>query len=531
VNFNLDTLKRSVKMPDGTLYHKSLHLKYFAPIVINTLKRIDIEKQIRIVTGYSGLTVKDQYTGGHTIYITFIKVAENQVEIRLDNFGDIQPTKKEIFKSPIDKKLETYINNIMVARFLYSHIESKKLIYDDDKKLFKDDQRFEDKAPFHDQLVGNCTLYNLTAGTAINFGSENQLLALCKLEVLYQPLTKYITAKEKEEDQSKILNNPQRILYGGGMEDDEVKPKLDTNLLHAAYNGYLGAIEWLINHGHSPLDEDELSMAPLLAAAQNGHREVVNWLLNYDSSLAKQKNLDGNNVLNVAAFNGHLELVQFLITQGFSPKEKNNLGNSAFLEAATNGHLEVAKFLLEYDPSFAKDKDSNENNALMLASFSGHLEFVQWMLNNNPSIANKKNIYGNNALLLASVKGNLEIVQFLVRNGCSPKDENNFGSTALLESAFHGHLKILQWLLSFDATLAHKSDIDGNTALLLAVDNEKMDVVQWLLKTGKSKISEKNNEGKTALNLAKTKQMQDFLEIMYALKYIHSAPLPKGEGL
>ncbi|MHB9147324.1 MAG: ankyrin repeat domain-containing protein [Candidatus Amoebophilus sp.] len=313
--------------------------------------------------------------------------------------------------------------------------------------------------------------------------------------------------EDEEEDKGSYKSNPNHEKKQQSSEGADINEKgADINekgadgkfsLHHAALNGHLNTVQWLLENGTILEEKNNDGNTALLLAAYNGHLEAVKWLRGKGARL-NEKNNDGNTALHYAAYNGHLDTVKWLLGNGAILIEEDNDGNTALMLAAANGHLDTVKWLWEKGARL-EEKNNDYNTALMLAAANGHLDTVKWLREKGARL-NEKDSYRNTALMLAAANGHLDTVKWLREKGARLNEKDSYRNTALMWAATNGHLETVKWLLENGAILIEE-DNDGNTALMLAAANGHLETVKWLREKG-ARLNEKDRYGNTALLLA-----------------------------
>eukprot|EP00697_Spironema_sp_BW2_P006328 gnl/Spiro4/18839_TR10065_c0_g1_i1.p1 gnl/Spiro4/18839_TR10065_c0_g1~~gnl/Spiro4/18839_TR10065_c0_g1_i1.p1 ORF type:complete len:417 (-),score=57.15 gnl/Spiro4/18839_TR10065_c0_g1_i1:66-1316(-) len=146
-----------------------------------------------------------------------------------------------------------------------------------------------------------------------------------------------------------------------------VRDQVGTPLLHAAANGQLLMVQFLLEQGFSSIEETtRLGSTALLVAAGFGHPEIVKYLLSHGVSY-ESVNKDGYDALMYAAAGGHTSTVKWLVEAGgFSVLRRGNDGGTPLLAAALNGHYDCVLFLLDNGASVL-EKNKREHNAIAMA--------------------------------------------------------------------------------------------------------------------------------------------------------------------
>jgi ankyrin repeat protein len=102
-----------------------------------------------------------------------------------------------------------------------------------------------------------------------------------------------------------------RSLREKGAAIQEKDANGNTALLHAAYNGHLATVQWLLKKGGATIQEkNNKGTTALLSATCQGHLATVKWLLEKGGATIQEKDTSDNTALLLAAGFGHLAIVQ-----------------------------------------------------------------------------------------------------------------------------------------------------------------------------------------------------------------------------
>lgn len=133
---------------------------------------------------------------------------------------------------------------------------------------------------------------------------------------------------------------------------------MDSDLIRAAKAGDLKKIRGLIfQEGRA-----------LIHAAENGHLDVVKYLI----SVGVNPRVEDGRALGDAAYHGHLDVVKYLYSQGVTEFSRDE----ALGEAAGGGHLNIVQYLLEQ----GVDVNALEGQALINAAWAGNLPIVKFLV-------------------------------------------------------------------------------------------------------------------------------------------------------
>jgi hypothetical protein len=111
----------------------------------------------------------------------------------------------------------------------------------------------------------------------------------------------------------------------------------------AAWNGHLGAVKWLLEHG-AVLDREGNAWGALHYAVFNGHQELAKYLIARGAAV-NAPSPNGSTPLMLAAREGREELTRVLLESGADPKSKNDWGDSALTMAMRYDHYRVGKMI------------------------------------------------------------------------------------------------------------------------------------------------------------------------------------------
>lgn len=108
-----------------------------------------------------------------------------------------------------------------------------------------------------------------------------------------------------------------------------------TPIIHAAFEGKMAVVEWLVANGASINQQDRNGWTALHFAVQEKHRDMVEFLLKSGAAV-DVKDIHGNTPLWRAAIDarGHYELVHMLLEHKADPTSKN-YANRSPLDFAT----------------------------------------------------------------------------------------------------------------------------------------------------------------------------------------------------
>lgn len=104
------------------------------------------------------------------------------------------------------------------------------------------------------------------------------------------------------------------VLIKAGTDVNKKTISGDTPLHYAAFMGYLGCAQKLLESGAKMEEKGQNESTPLIFAAREGQFSIVKFLVGKGASM-KEKDKDGDTALECARINGHNEIVEFLMSQ------------------------------------------------------------------------------------------------------------------------------------------------------------------------------------------------------------------------
>ena len=153
----------------------------------------------------------------------------------------------------------------------------------------------------------------------------------------------------------------------------------NTALIAAAKSGHVYKMKALVEDGKGCVMDkafcsSHASSLPLFHAAINGRMQAVQWLMQNGAS---EEN--GMVALEQAAAFGHIAIVRWLL-KTIIYRDLSRI-NAAMLRAVANHHYTTAQFLLkDGGASINACTIPQEDTALMIAGCSGNLPFFKWLL-------------------------------------------------------------------------------------------------------------------------------------------------------
>jgi ankyrin repeat protein len=169
------------------------------------------------------------------------------------------------------------------------------------------------------------------------------------------------------------------LLDQPGIDIDFRDPKShgQTALHYACYNGHLGVVKLLVEHGASLEVTDKKGMTPFLEAADAESLDVVKYMEENGSDINVVTG-DGRTILHVSAAGNSVSNLEHLLqsprlTHLLSSRSKN--GRTVLLCAVQAGSVETARFILQRSSrSDVLSKTDDGHTCLHYAAISGKLK-------------------------------------------------------------------------------------------------------------------------------------------------------------
>ena len=182
----------------------------------------------------------------------------------------------------------------------------------------------------------------------------------------------------------------------------------------------------------------------LIEAAGQGDLEAVQRLLQQGASVDAQDEF-GRTALVAAAYSNHLDVVDALIAAGADVNTKDDTQQSAYLISTSEGYVELLQRTLQAGAD-VHSLDSYNGTGLIRAADRGHVEIIRELLKTDINI-NHVNRLGWTALLEAIILGDggerhTEVVRLLVEAGADVNLADGSGSMPLAHARQRGYAEI-----------------------------------------------------------------------------------------
>lgn len=194
-----------------------------------------------------------------------------------------------------------------------------------------------------------------------------------------------------------------------------------TPCMYAAKMGKVDIVKYIWSRNKNIIEmKDYKGMHAIHHAAQNGHVNVVDFLLSQGVKISETDN-GGYTPLIFAAESGSVELIKYLIEHKAKVNEKANDGMTALCIASRNGFLSIVKILIDNGAPFI---NKGKTSPLIEASGSGHLDIVKFLVEKGARV-NSKSDDGVFPLMAAAMRNRLAIFKYLLAHGAKIVKVNN----------------------------------------------------------------------------------------------------------
>lgn len=216
-------------------------------------------------------------------------------------------------------------------------------------------------------------------------------------------------------------------------------------------------------------------------AASNGRLGVVNFLVSHGAEM-EAKDRVGNTALAFAILNNHALVVRCLLRANANPQIKINFGVckiGAIKVAAGKGYHQIVKEFINHNA--LSRKHNTGGTPLSLAAAEGHLNVVKTLLTHKVD-PDETFGWGDTALITAASKGQLKCVRILLKAGADINLQDNEGLSPLMWAALKGHVKIVEILILAGANLDLRERRNNLSAIMWAVNKKQPKIIQLLMK-------------------------------------------------
>ncbi|XP_026685165.1 ankyrin repeat domain-containing protein 50-like [Diaphorina citri] len=275
-----------------------------------------------------------------------------------------------------------------------------------------------------------------------------------------------------------------------------------TALNVAAHQGFVDAVQILLEAGANINHTDCEGWTPLRSASWGGHSAVVKLLLQSGADV-NCSDMGGRTALRAAAWGGHLEVVKLLLAAGAHVNAADSEGRTALIASAYMGHADIVSSILEYDADINQQDNDGRTalsvSALCVPSSDGYAKVVSILLEKGAKVDHEDR-EGMTPLLVAAFEGHRDVCEILLENEADQDHIDKSGRTPLWAAASMGHASCVALLLFWGAYV-DTIDAEGRTVLSVAAAQGNIDVVNQLLDRGLDE-QHRDNCGWTPLHYA-----------------------------
>ncbi|PUZ64376.1 hypothetical protein GQ55_3G139200 [Panicum hallii var. hallii] len=269
-----------------------------------------------------------------------------------------------------------------------------------------------------------------------------------------------------------------------------------TALHFAAREGRTDVCQFLIDQLGLPVDpRDDDGETPLIHAARQGHLHTVKYLLDHGADPSVASSL-GATALHHAAGIGNTELMKLLLSKGVDIESESDAG-TPLVWAAGHGQEDAVKLLLQQN---AKPNIENADGitALLSAVAAGSLPCLEVLIEAgaDPNIR----AGGATPLHIAADSGNIELIKCLLKAGGDPNTCDDDGLKPIQVAAWRNNREVVELLLPLTSPIPGVSNwsVDGLIEYMLAKETEEKSELKEAtsLKSGRPQPVEVSSEAK-----------------------------------
>ena len=246
------------------------------------------------------------------------------------------------------------------------------------------------------------------------------------------PLLAHYMRSQIEKEGFPVVDYQYRI-NEANKRSEEIIEKIDP--FQAADEGRLDVLKAKIKQGFNANTLDEKQRTLLHHAAVNGQINVMQYLIDELHCRVDPLDRDGKTPLMKATKKGQLQAVQLLYMRGANLNAKSNEQWYPIHCAAKWGHVNLLAFFVQHGVPVDLQEEKYKRTPFFCACERDNLEAARYLLQVGADI-NAQNINGYSPLHTAAHRNLVRIVQFLLLNHANINILSNYGQTPL-DSAYY----------------------------------------------------------------------------------------------
>ncbi|KAL3860666.1 hypothetical protein ACJMK2_010760 [Sinanodonta woodiana] len=281
----------------------------------------------------------------------------------------------------------------------------------------------------------------------------------------------------------------------------EVDNMKRTPAHHAAYNGNIALLSYLIDCGTDPWCKTAQKETLLHRACLNGQLEMSKYLVNtYPTMLHEVDNMKETPAHN-AAHNGNIALLSYLIDCGTDPWCKTAQKETLLHRACLNGQLEMSKYLVHTYPTMLHELDNMKRTPAHYAAHNGNIVLLCYLIDSGTDPW-CKTAQEETLLHFAWINGQLEMSKHLVEKYPTMLHEvDNMKETPAHNAAHNGNIALLSYLIDC-CTDPWCKTAQKETLLHRACLNGQLEMSKYLVHTYPTMLHELDNMKRTPAHYA-----------------------------
>ncbi|KAL3880297.1 hypothetical protein ACJMK2_032545 [Sinanodonta woodiana] len=298
---------------------------------------------------------------------------------------------------------------------------------------------------------------------------------------------------------------------------NEVDSTMHTANHHAAENGNVAILSYLIDRGTDPWCMTSKGDTLLHMACMNGQLIMTKYLVETYPDMLNSVDNKKHTAAHHAALSGNVSVLCYLIDRGTDPWCTTSEGDSLLHMACMNGQLEMTKYLAETYPDLMNDDDSHKHSAahhaavsgdvavlhylierganpwcrtsdgetlLHIACLAGQLDMTQFLVETYPDMLRKVDSYERTVAHHAAISGNVAVLSYLIDHGTDTWCKTSQGARLLHIACHAGQLEMTKFLVETYPKMLNEVDSHKHTAAHDAAESGSIAVLSFLIDSG-----------------------------------------------